>query len=73
MAKEINKYIVPFTLEGELTVNAKDIEDLRKVMDEAMVGDLFNTAENVEFKAFPDRAEKIASIKKKLPKEKKDK
>ena len=63
--KEVKEYIVPFKVEGEFRVRARDISDLKKKMDAMFIGDLMNTSENVQLTAYHDRAEKVASIKEK--------
>ena len=68
MKKEtIKEYIVPFNVEGQFRLRAKNIADLKKKMDGMMIGDLMSTSENIELKAYPDRAEKVATIKQKNP------
>ncbi len=63
--KEIREYIVPFKVEGEFRLRAKDIADLKKKMDAMFIGDLMNTSENIKLTAYPDKAEKVATIKEK--------
>jgi hypothetical protein len=64
--KTIKEYLVPFKVEGEFRVRAKDISDLKKKMDGMMIGDLMATSENLMLKADPDSAEKVAEIKEKV-------
>lgn len=67
MAKKVIKeYLVPFKVEGEFRVRAKDISDLKKKMDGMFIGDLMATSENLMLKADPDSAEKVAEIKEKV-------
>ena len=65
--KEIKEYLIPFKVEGEFRIRAKDISDLKKKMDNMLIGDLMETSENIELKAYPDRAKKVAKIKEKDP------
>lgn len=66
MSRDIKEYIVPFKVEGEFRLRAKDISELKIEMDSMMIGDLMATSENIQLTAYPERAELVASIKEKI-------
>lgn len=59
MKETIKEYTIPFCLEGDFVVRAKNIADLKKKMDGMITTDLMSTAVNIQINAYPDKAEKI--------------
>lgn len=66
MKETIKEYAVPFKLEGEFIVRAKNIADLKKKLDGMEISELLSTAVNVQINAYPDRAEKINEFSNKI-------
>lgn len=66
MKETIKEYTVPFKLEGDFVVRAKNIADLKKKLDGMDITELLSTAANVQINAYPDRAEKIGEFNNKI-------
>lgn len=66
MTDTIKEYTVPFSLEGDFVVRAKNIADLKKKLDGMITTDLMSTAVNIQINAYPDRAEKINEFSNKI-------
>lgn len=62
----MKEYIVPFKVEGEFRLRAKNIADLKVKMDSMFIGDLMATSENIKLTGYPDKAEMIKEINDKI-------
>lgn len=62
----MKEYAVPFTLEGDFVLRAKNVSDLKKKMDGIDLSELISTAANVQLTANPDKAKQIGEYKDKI-------
>jgi len=69
----MNEYIVPFKVDGNFIIKAKDEDDLKLIMDKMLIGELMETSENIQLTAYPERAELIEEIKTTIKKKTKKK
>lgn len=62
----MKEYKVPFKVEGDFILKAKNISDLKKKMDGMYMNDLMATSANISLEAYPDRAEMLREINDKI-------